>query len=284
MSLTVTPTPSDATASIGITVTGTLESWITLVRTRTDTGAQSNVRGATLIGTTSGPGTLNFTDYEAPLGVPVTYTANVGVFVNTVPTQDNSYVSGTAMIDAPAGLFWLKNLSTPALNMSSAGVSGTGLLFGGMGDLKLTGRQQLSKVIGRKNPVGLTDVRDGRTSTMTFLTLDLATRLTLLGFFASSSSQVFMLQFTPGDGFDDLYFLAEDITERRPSPVSTDPTRAFDVVYYEVDAPADSTTMVGANSYQLMLGWTSYQHVLNQRATYQDLLNTAYGSRVGDTP
>lgn len=274
--MTITAVASVVTASIAITVSDIVPpaDAISIVRTNTLTGAQTPVRGATSFSVT-GITSFSVTDYEAPLNVPVTYTVLTYAFESGVLTYLTSLTSAQATINAGPETCWLKNVNLPALNMS--------LRLVDVADPKYTAKRQATYIIGRSKPIVLSDVRSGRSSTLSFMTDTLAHRLAFLNLMNNAASTSLFLQVNYIDGFEDLYFNAGDITEKRNGATSTEPTRVWDVVYDEIDMIPDTTPAVGSNTYQNLLYWNSYQHMLNQRATYADVLNTTAGAKLGDT-
>lgn len=267
---------SVATASIALSVTNIVPpaDALSIVRTNSLTGAQTPVRGATsrsITGFTS----FSVTDYEAPLNVPVTYTVSTYAFESGVLTYLTSLTSSQVTIDAAPETCWLKNVNLPQLNMPVRLVD--------VQDPKYTAKRQATYIIGRSRPLVLSDVRSGRSSTLSFMTETLATRLAFMQLLDNAASTALFMQVNYADGFEDLYFDAGDITEKRNGATSTDPTRVWDITYDEIDMIPDTTPAVGSNTYQNLLYWNSYQHMLNQRATYADVLNTTAGAALGDT-
>lgn len=270
MTLAISGTPSQALAYVALTVTGlTGFDTVAVQRTNPD-GSQAIVRSANYVATAGATSWAGF-DLEAPLGSAVTYTA-----IAQTHNGDGSITTvtaGSSAITIPTqnGTGWLKNLSQAALN--------TQITIQALADVKRSGRTQVYPVIGRKNPVVISDVRSGRTglvSIMTTGTADYQAVSTLL-----ASGQTLFLQATPADMFADMYFVPGDVTERRPASTSTDQTRVWDVDFIEVDSPSGALTSIPGNSYTAVAVFGTYQNLVNHRSTYLDVLNTPYGSGSG---
>jgi hypothetical protein len=270
MALAISGTPSQPFAQIALTVTGlTGYDTVAVQRTNPD-GSQVIIRGCNYVSTGGADSWAGF-DLEAPLGSAVTYTA-----IAQKHNTDGSITSATAnssplAIPTQNGVGWLKNLSQAALN--------TQIQLTSVSDVKRPGRRQEYAVIGRKNPVVISDIRGGRqgsVSLMTTGTTDYQAVTTLL-----ASGTVLFLQATAADMFADLYFVPGDVTEHRPSTTSMDPTRIWTIDFTEVDSPSGALTSIPGNSYTAVVSFGTYQSVLSHRSTYLDVLNTPYGSGSG---
>lgn len=276
-SLTLTATASVATASVSLvaSVLNPPGDSITIVRTNILTGTQTPVRGA-FSRSITGQSSFTITDYEAPLNVPVQYTATISSIVLGVLTRQYSATSQQVTINAPTNTCWLKNVLVPAQNLS--------LRLSDVSDLKYSGKRQVSYVIGRANAVVLNDVRAGRSGTLTFSTFAAADRLSFLGLIGTSPGASLFLQVNASDGFEDMYFSAGDVTEKRNGARSYEVTRSYEVAFDEVDYVPDTTPFIGTNTYLNLLYWTTYQDALSERSTYAALLSITAGSALGDTP
>lgn len=270
MTLAISGTPSQALAYISLTATGlTGYDTVAVQRTNPD-GSQVIIRNCNYIATGGSSSWAGF-DLEAPLGAAVTYTV-----IAQIHNGDGSITTATAnssslTIPTQNGTGWLKNLSQAALN--------TQITIAGLSDVKRPGRVQQYSVIGRQNPVVVSDVLGGRTGSfqvMTTGTADFSAITTLLG-----SGSTLFLQATPADMFADMYFMTAGVTEHRPAATSTDATRIWSVDFIEVDSPTGALTSIPGNSYTAVVSFGTYQNLVNHRATYLATLNTPYGSGSG---
>lgn len=189
----------------------------------------------------------------------------------TSVTTTAQATSSPITISVAAGTGWLKNITQPALN--------TEVSVESVQDVKRPTRSQTYTVIGRKNPVVVSDVRGGRQGSLTLMTTNSTDLQSVRALLAPGS--VLFFQATPADGFDDLYFAAGDVTEKRPAGVSTDPTRLWQIDFIEVDSPSGAANGLPNNSYTQVVSFGTYQAVLTNRSTYLDVLNTPYGSGPG---
>ncbi|MEU7096051.1 hypothetical protein [Kitasatospora aureofaciens] len=270
MVLAITGTPSQSLAQISLTASGlTGYDTVAVQRTNPD-GTQVIIRNCNYVAT-GGTDTWAGFDLEAPLGAAVTYTV-IAQLHNSNGTITTAQASSAAItIPTQNGVGWLKHLSQAALN--------TQIVLTGLSDIKRAGRRQEYAVIGRKNPVVISDVRGGRSGSFSLMTTgstDYQAVSTLL-----ASGATLFLQATPADMFADLYFSAGDVTEHRPADTSTDTTRIWTVEFTEVDSPSGALTSIPGNSYTAVVSFGSYQTLLNKRTTYLDVLNTPYGSGPG---
>lgn len=266
----ISGTPNTSSAYNSILVSG-LTGWDTFAIQRTNPdGSQVIIRNANYIAT-GGADSMAVSDVEAPLGAAVTYTAITQLHNSDGSITTWSVGSAAVAITVANGTAWLKNLTQSALN--------TQVQIQTLSDVKRAGRQQAYDVIGRQNSVVISDVRGGRTGTLTLMTTA-STDMNALNSILNPGGVVF-LQFTPADGFADMYFVPGDVTIKRPSSTSTDFTRLWDVAFIEVDSPSGATTSLPGNSYLAVTNFGTYQTLLNDRSTYLAVLNTPYGSGPG---
>ncbi|WP_198045596.1 hypothetical protein [Kitasatospora mediocidica] len=270
MTLAISGTPNQALAYVSLTATGlTGYDTVAVQRTNPD-GSQVIIRNCNYVATGGSSSWAGF-DLECPLGVAVTYTV-----IAQIHNGDGSITTATAgsspiTIPTQNGTGWLKNLSQAALN--------TQITMTALSDVKRPGRQQQYPVIGRQNPVVISDVRGGRMGSFSLMTTAATDYLAVQTLLASGST--LFLQATPADMMADMYFVAGDVTEHRPADTSTDPTRIWSIDFIEVDSPTGALTSIPGNSYTAVVSFGTYQALVNHRATYLATLNTPYGSGSG---
>lgn len=278
MSLSFNFSVDTTDALINITIAGLLatEDTLLVVRNNPD-GSITNCRQANNV--TVGPGgspEFAFADFEAPLNVPVTYSAT--------STQHNSDGTVTQQTgdSAPVTLtfldqmIWLKSLAQTALSMP--------IEIASMDAVVRPARQTVNNIIGARFPVVLSDVQGARAGSMLLTTYTLAERSNLLALL--NLGQVILMQCdqdpVAGDGFEDMYFMVGDINEQRPAVISVFPVRQWQLTFTEVDVPSGVITALPGNSWlQVATGFTSWAALLdpaNGRTSWLDVLNRPAGS------
>ena len=268
--LAVTVTPNGSLAYNEISVSG-LTGWTTFSIQRTNPdGSQSIIRSANGISTGGVDAWTGF-DVEAPLGAACTYAVIVEQPKPDGTTTTYQIVSPAVTIPVSSSVGWLKNLSQSALN--------TQVTIQTLSDVKRPSRQQVYPVVGRSNPVVVSDVLTGRTGTLSLMTIGTTDYQSILGLLQPGTTLFF--QATPDDYFADMYFIAGDVTEQRPAQTSSDLTRIWQIDFTEVDSPSGALTSIPGNSYLLVTNFGTYQNLLDDRATYLSVLDEAYGTGPG---
>lgn len=268
--LAATVTPNQGLAYNAISVSG-LSNWTTLTIQRTGpTGSVSTLRNANAVAT-GGVDTWAGFDVEAPLGAQCSYT-----FIASQPQPDGTtstyqIVSPLVTIPVANAVGWLKSLSQSALN--------TQVTIQALSDVKRPSRQQVYPVVGRANPVVISDVLTGRTGTISLQTTGSTDYQSIMALLQPGTT--LFLQATPGDYFADMYFVPGDVTEQRPASQSTDMTRIWQIDFTEVDSPSGMLTTIPGNSYLAVVSFGSYQEISTARTSYLAVLDTPYGSGPG---
>lgn len=195
-----------------------------------------------------------FVDYEAPLGVTFYYVLNGDG--QDVAQTDNLLVAYS--IDT----YWIKSPGDPDLN-TLVEVREIGAVTRPARILVTT------NVLGRKNPHTVTDVRGGRTGSMTINTADFTEQQQLISLFASGD--ILFFQCPPIYGFPDMYFIAQDVAETWEG-VAGETIHSWAFNFVEQDMPASADQAASLNDYLRLSSFGSYQNLLNKRADYQDAL------------
>ncbi len=255
--LAITVTPNSSLAYFEIDITGLSGfSTMTLTRLNTVTGAVDHVRSANQVAT-GGADVLAFFDYEAPLNVSVIY---------TVTTNNGAQSSAPAStIVVPDGVYWLKNVSQEGLS--------TMVLVSTLTVKRSARILSTNKVLGRQNPVLITDVRGGREGAMTLLSVTTSGNDSVNAVTAPGDTLFF--QAPSSTNFPDMYFIAGDIEEVWTGAAS-EPTHTFSFPYTEVDSPSTSLSSLGFNTYLQVTTFASYTNLIAKRATYLNVLNTPW--------
>lgn len=245
---------SNAQAQITISNLG-FYSDLTLVRVVNS--VESPVRGATDINV-SGLTTFVIFDYEAPLDHSITYRAILdGGFT----------VESNAITIATDGMtFWLKDV---ILGSFSAKVK-----VESMSDVvRPANVLGTFKVLGRQNPILVTDVRQGRTGTMTLSAFTAGDSTAIINILASGNTLLFQ---APGSAnFPDMYFQAGDVTESWRG-ISSDPLHSWQIPFTETDMPSGTALSLAANAWLLVAQFESFQDVLDRRLRWEDVLLTPF--------
>lgn len=258
LGLHLVPVPNNTLAYVELDVTGIgLYSTITITRTNTVTGLVTTVRGADTV-STGGASAAVYFDYEAPLNVPVIYT----ITANTLDV----YVADPVTIVVSGNVYWLKNVSREGLSttvtVSTITVSR---------EARILSKQN---VLGRKNPIVVTDVRGGRSGSMSLLSYDSkAGKDAVINVLAPGDTLFF--QAPAASEFPDMYFIAGTVEEQWGG-VSTDLTRVFSFDYTETDSPASTLSSIGFNSWLAVTNFGSWSDLLAKRVTWLDVLSSPY--------
>jgi hypothetical protein len=251
--LAFTVTPNATYAYNAISISG-LTGWSSFSVIRTNpNGSQVTIRSANGIS----PGTADTWagfDVEAPLGQACTYTVVVQQPQPDGTTTTYQISQPSVIIPVSPATGWLKSLSQSALNAQ--------VVVQTLSDVKRPSRQQTYPVVGRANPVVVSDVLTGRTGTLSLMTTGTTDYQAVYNLLQPGTTLFF--QATPGDNFTDMYFVPGDVTEQRPSTTSSDTTRIWQI-----------------DSYLAVVSFGTYQELLNTRSTYLAALDTPYGSGPG---
>lgn len=202
-----------------LTLTATGMTKATIYRSSAD-GTQA-VRGAFNV---DAPGSLVVADYEAPQGVPLSYFART---TDGTGSYDSSIATTSGVIDRGGDVvFGLANpLAWLPLNII------------GIKSLTYESDMKLVNVLGRRDPIAVSDVRKFPSGTLEVYTLDDAERLALLSLLNDSS----VMAFSPSDpsyGFSDVwYFAVGKVTESRVSPFGAEQARKFSLEVTRIAPP-----------------------------------------------
>ncbi|MGW3992226.1 hypothetical protein ACWEF6_01945 [Amycolatopsis sp. NPDC004772] len=168
----------------------------------------------------------------------------------------------TASITPTLTSAWFKVPARPSLN--------TPVTISWDGTISRPSRAGLFEVLGRTEPVAVTDVQGSRRLTLTFITQsveeanDLDRRL-------SSGEPVLIQAPTPNASVPTLYAILGDITQTRPA--NTAKRRYFTIPLTEVAAPG-STVYADTYTYaDVVADYATYADVIAGVATYSDLID-----------
>lgn len=251
-----TPRPDIYGVSItlrGLATLGTSATW-SLVRTLQD-GSQTAVRGygGTLSSVPVTSDVQVVEDYEAPLGVPVTYRLTIKSGSTSINTT-----AGPIVLDAPDGQVVIKDVGAPARN--GAFVVQT------VPNWTRSARMGVSNVRGRARPIVISDVRSSRTGSLVLVT-ETPEEVEALWWLLETGSTL-LLQWPADWSLSDMYVQVGDVTEERISPYARQADRTWTLALTEVDRPVGG--MAGSSI-------RTWQTIKDQYATWGDLLG-AYDS------
>lgn len=159
-------------------------------------------------------------DFDVPTGVGFWYAVR--------DSAGNQLVSDDVYVVAPGStVAWLKHPTRPALN--------TRLRLTRIPDLVRPVTSAAFSVLGRPNPVAVTNVRGGPTGTLDFETATDAERLRFERIFADGYP--LQVSLPPGVGQQTYYVAAMELTEARVTHYGPEQTRLWSVPFVVVDAP-----------------------------------------------
>jgi hypothetical protein len=163
-------------------------------------------------------------DYEAPFGALVSYT--------TLESPDTV----SAEVVVPADQVWLIHPGVPALSMPVSLRPGT------LQDAAFAARQGVFYVMGRANPVVVTDgARKGAASQLVVTTQSLDELSSLLALLSDAGALFFNPPADMNVGFGPAYIAVGDVKLSRWTDVQIDANRDVTLPFTVVDRPAGGT-------------------------------------------
>ena len=257
--VTVIITPDNANAQMFIQVNN-VGYYGSLTPKRVIASVEYDVRGATNIAVQGASSEL-VTDYECPLDTSVTYRAYLDA--------NQPIESSPATIVTDGMTFWLKDVILGAFS--------TKVQIQDMSDVtRAANILGTYKVIGRANPIIITDVRQGRAGTMTLTTKTFSDSISIGDIIASGNT--LLLQCPPSAHFPDMYFQAGDISESWNGAPSYSQVHSWVIPFTETDPPSQSSISLDFNSWLLVTQFTTWQTVLNDRTDWTEVFTTPYST------
>jgi hypothetical protein len=216
------------------------------------------------------PGPVIARDFEAPIGVPLTYTATTRNAAGTV--IDTS----TAAVTIPAGTCdsWLNDLARVANTMR--------VIVESLPELAFNVPATVHEIIARRSPIVSSDIAHTPGFELSFLTETLEERdraRATLG-----NGVPVLLRTTPEMGIGNLYFAVLAYSEQRLATDGQLPDRRFKVTARQVERPdPELYAPVGVATYQhIKATFTTYADLLAGRANYDAVLYDWAGSEPSD--
>src|SRR5882672_10221848 len=261
MTVSITATSIDATAEVDLLVTfNSAYNQFKIVRTRVD-----NSVVATIYTTRSAVGLSSFAgfDFTAPLSYagPIGPTFNYTVTADVLDSSGNITSTDTATstpnnrLTETRGRAWIKNPSQAALNKKFE--------VNHIDPIKRSTRiLSESNVIGRENPVIITDVLGSRRGVLYLNAYTGAPTSSSVDILALLSPGVTLFfQTTPDTGFDDMFFTVTGEVLESPYSDTIVSDRIWTVPFTVVDSSLAVVTSVPGRSWlQVSLGHSSWQN------------------------
>ena len=220
MALTATPEPDVRDIRLQYTVPAGGTS-VAFSRTG-PSGTPAAVRGYTSV--PAAPGLLIARDFEAPIGVPLVYTATTR---NSSGTVIDTATATVTMTSAGCDDMWLTDLARPGNTLQ--------VLIEQLPELEYATPATVHDIIGRRTPVVTSDVARTPAFELSVLTETLDDRdsaRALLG-----NGVTVLLRTPPEDGIGNLYLAVLGFTEQRVVTDGTVPDRRFVITARQVDRP-----------------------------------------------
>ena len=218
------------------------------------------------------PGPLVIRDFEAPIGVSLTYT--VTTWADATPGTTDT---GTATITIPDGGCddtWLTDLARPTNTQQ--------VVLEALDELAYQVPVGVHDVIGRRTPIVSSDIANTPTFELLFLTdTDGAreqARATL------GNGVPVLLRTPPANGIGSLYFAVTGFREQRIVKKARQPDRRFAVSCVQVDRPDTSLYLpIPPATYQTVKDtFATYADMAAQRASYDAVLYDWTGDQPAD--
>jgi hypothetical protein len=220
--------------------------------------AWRQVRGGK-VGLSAGAFVRTVDDYEFIAGRDNTYRIRVLSSPENVPEVTISSVTVTLPATNPG--VWLKFIVQPALNQQIQLID--------WGEIARTGRTTLYDVVGRTDPVAVTDVHSSRRITVTLRT-STNTEADRLDDALSQGRPLFLHVPDPL-ALPSMYAVAGDYAASRPSKTTS--VRFWQVSLIEVAPPPASAVAPTTTWQNIVDAYATWQDVINAFPTWQDVVS-----------
>lgn len=197
---------------------------LTVLRTG-PSGTPAIVRGAGELVVTAGS-TVIVRDYEAPLGVPLTYTATSWPIATPASTESASdtITVPSSSADNP----WLVDLAKPTNTLR--------VILESLAELEYRQASGVHEVLNRRSPIVTGDLARTPTFDLVFVTLELAERERARA--ALGNGTPLLVRTPPEHGVGNLYlFPSSGWSEQRVSRLALETVRRFTVRAQQVERP-----------------------------------------------
>jgi hypothetical protein len=207
-------------------------------------------------------------DYEVPLGVQVTYRADLFDAANGVAVED---VASAPMVQPPlaTGRIYLHNVSNPGAILSPQVEE--------MDAMSRESKATVYDVVGRSAPVVVSATRSSRTGSLQLLTRTLEERDALWALF--EATDVLLLRSSPEYGIGNIYLVAQNVSEERVTRLGYYPHRRFTVEWVETGSPVGSALTAANNSWQVVTtGASTWEVLMGIRDNWSEVYVQPIGS------
>jgi hypothetical protein len=237
--------PDHEQGRVRISIVSASGGYVTITRTH-PSGRVVTVRGMD-VAPLSGGAFIGW-DYEAPIGLPVTYQAYYYSDPDTLIATSNT-VTVTWVTEND----WLKDPLEPIRNVIAS-----------VGDMSTYGYDTptgVHTVLGRPDPVTVGEIRRAATGDLTLNTYTREERDRV--HYITASGHTLLVQSSQESGVGSMYISLLGVTETRPSGQRDEPMRIWTLSYQEVAAP------VGAGA-----AFTTWADVLAQAPDWQSIIDS----------
>lgn len=226
---------------------------------RGPSGTPATVRGYD--GTPANPGLLNARDYEAPIGVPLRYTATTENASGSV--IDTSTATITLDSHGCADT-WLTDLARPINTQHT--------IIEALPELAHDTPTTVHDIIGRRTPVVTSDIARTPAFELSLLTETLEDRDSTRAVLGNGVTV--LLRTPPEDGVGNLYFAVLGFSEQRIVANGTVADRRFVISGRQVDRPDPGLYVPSAPATyaSVKAAYATYAALLAARATYDAVL------------
>jgi hypothetical protein len=259
----------DVTANAGtasITVTNRQldpTQFITVYRVTPD-GTRTLVRGTTglLNNAVIASDQLVLEDYEAPLGVSLTYNVELRDSTGALLSTRTSNAATIALGDG--NLVWIKDPGEPQRNLMA--------MVAKAPDWSRPIEQAVHRVLNRRNAVVFSGLRSGLEGELQIWTRSNQERAAL--HWLLDSGHTLFWQANPGYGIDDMYVSVGAVPEARTGGMATDVWRVWTLPMVQVDMPVTVgiAGSAGRTWQDVLTENTTWADVLSRYATWEDVL------------
>lgn len=231
--------------------------------------ALAYVRGANPFAVT--PGTTVFRDFEAPIGVPLTYFAQLADDTGAQsPTTQHGITVPTKGCDDT----WLNDIAAPSNTQR--------VVIERLDELDYEAANGVHFVLNRRTPIVTSDIARTPHFELNFLTETEDQRLRARA--ALGNGVPNLIRTPPENGIASVYFVVTDWKEQRIVNMATLPDRRFVLTCVQVDRPDPIlyvplfiSTYAGIRD-----AYTDYAALKASRATYDDVLHDPAGAHAAD--
>lgn len=254
--MTVNTTYDTVLSRIRITATSLGASATYAVVDRTTNGINyTTVRGGTAATVTSQNLGSTLDDYEFPEGVSITYR------IRSYNTSNVLQSTQTDTISATMSGVWLKFIARPYLNRQVEVLE--------VGSIARASRNGIFPVIGRSNPITVTDLHGSREVTLSVKTTT-ATQARNLDLALANGSPVFV--HAPTDFFlESMYAVVGNFEQSILVPVTPFNVRKFDIPLTETSAPSANIVGYPGTWTILLNNYATWSTVATEFATWADV-------------